>query len=137
MAIVVDVSIAAKWFIPDDRNRFAGAILDRILVESAYVPALFRWEIQNVLLSAERAGRLTPRDLDDALDSLRDLPILVDPPGERIFSGTEVRLARYYSLTAYDAAYLALAIDRRVALATSDAELCYAARDLGIEVLFE
>ncbi len=101
------------------------------------MPALFRWEIQNVLLSAERAGRLTSRGLDDALDSLRDLPILVDPPGERIFSGTEVRLVRYYPLTACDAAYLALAIDRRIALATSDAELCYAARDLGVDVLFE
>ena len=106
MAIVVDVSIAASPSIPDDRNRFAETILDRILRGERLCAGSLSLVNSNVLLSAERAGRLTPRDLDDALDSLRDLPILVDPPGERVFSGTEVRLARYYSLTAYDAAYL-------------------------------
>jgi predicted nucleic acid-binding protein len=133
--MVVDVSVAAKWFIPYERSGFADSILDRILDERAYVPALFRWEIQNVLLVAQRSDRLTADEVDEALDTLRDLPIHVEPAGERVFSGSELQLARHYDLTTYDAAYLALALDRRIALATSDAELCSAARDLGIELL--
>lgn len=133
--MVVDVSVAAKWFLTDERDRFAYSILDRILQEAAYVPALFRWEIQNVLLAAERAKRITPSEVDDALEALRDLPIIVDFPGDRAFSGTEMQLARYYDLTPYDAAYLALAANRHVPLATSDAALMYAGRDLGIVLL--
>lgn len=133
--MVLDVSVAAQWFIPHERSEFADSILDRVLNEPAYVPALFRWEIQNVLLAAQRSDRLTANEVDEALDTLRDLPIRVEPPGERVFSGSELQLARHYDLTAYDAAYLALALDRRTTLATNDAELSYAARDLGIELL--
>jgi predicted nucleic acid-binding protein len=135
MAIVVDVSVAVKWFLRDERSRFADSILDRVAQEAAYVPALFRWEMQSVLLAAEKANRITSTDVDDAIDSLRDLPIFIEPPGERLFSGSEIHLARHYGVTPYDAAYLAVATNRRLPLATSDAELSHAARDLGTVVL--
>lgn len=99
------------------------------------MPALFRWELQSLLLVAQRASRITNDDVDEALDSVRDLPIFVDPPGDRIFAGGEIQIARHYDLTPYDAAYLALAANRRVALATSDADLGAAATDLGLVVL--
>jgi predicted nucleic acid-binding protein len=133
--MVVDVSVAAKWFIPQERTEFADSILDRIVGERAYVPALFRWEMQNVLLVAQRANRLTATDVDEALEALGDLPISIEPVGQKAFSGSELQLARHFGLTSYDAAYLALAVHRRAALATSDRELCRAARDLGIELL--
>ena len=44
-------------------------------------------------------------------------------------------LARHYGLTAYAAAYLALALRRRVPLATNDAHLCAAARDLKVDLI--
>jgi len=135
VALVVDASIAVQWFVADERNALAEMILERITAEGAYVPALFRWEIENVLLSAERAGRIDPDDVDTALDTLRDLPIDMESAGQRFFSGREVRLARHYDLTAYDAAYLALASSRRLPLATADAALSYAARDLEITVI--
>ncbi len=99
------------------------------------MPALFRWEIQSVLLGAERASRIDPDDVDAALDALRDLPIIVESPGERVFSGSELHLARHYDLTPYDAAYLALAASRRLPLATLDAALVHAASDLGVVVM--
>jgi predicted nucleic acid-binding protein len=99
------------------------------------VPALFRWEIENALLSAERANRIEADEVDRALEALRDMPILVEPPGERIFSGGEVHLARHYDLSAYDAAYLILAANRKLPLATTDDALAHAARDLGIRVV--
>ena len=135
MSLVLDVSIAAKWFLRDEKDDGAGAVLARIASVGAYVPALFRWEIQSVLLGAERANRIDSDDVDAALDALRDLPIVVEPAGERIFSGSELHLARHYDLTPYDAAYLALAAGRRIPLATLDAALAHAASDLGVTVV--
>jgi predicted nucleic acid-binding protein len=135
VALVLDASVALTWFLPDEPSAAADALLERVTVEGAYVPALFRWEIENVLLAAERADRIAPEDVDAALDALRELPFFVDPPGQRFLCGSEVRLARFYDMTSYDAAYLTLAADRQLPLATFDAALAYAARDLGIVVL--
>ena len=135
MSLVLDVSVVARWFLRDECDDGAATLLTRVAANGAYVPALFRWEIQSVLLGAERASRIGPDDVEAALDALRDLPIVVEPPGERIFSGSELQLARYYDLTPYDAAYLALAASRRVPLATLDAALMHAASDLGVTVV--
>jgi len=135
MSFVVDASIAVQWYLADEQTSDADALLERVRVEGAHVPALFRWEMQNALLLAERASRIESDDLEQALESLRDLPIQIDSPGDRFFSGNEVQLARIYSLSAYDAAYLSLAASLRVPLATIDGDLAYAARDLGISVL--
>ncbi len=135
MALVLDVSVAATWFLRDERHEHAARILTRVAAEGAYVPALFRWEIQSVLLGAERASRIDPDDVDAALEALRDLPIVVEPPGERVFPGAELQLARHYDLTPYDAAYLTLAASRRLSLATLDAALIHAASDLGVTVV--
>jgi len=66
LALVLDVSVAVQWFLTDERNSAANRLFDRVLAEGAYVPALFRWEIGNVLLSAERASRIAPDDVDRA-----------------------------------------------------------------------
>jgi predicted nucleic acid-binding protein len=135
VSFVLDVSIAAQWHLDDERTLSSDLLLDRVRTDGAHVPALFRWEMLNVLLMAERVSRIESDDLDDALQSLRDLPLRVEPAGERVFSGSEVPLARRYAIRAYDAAYLSLATSLRVPLATSDDALAYAARDLGIVVL--
>jgi predicted nucleic acid-binding protein len=135
MSLVLDISVAVRWFLRDERDEEATELLSQVASEGAYVPALFRWEIQSVLIGAERASRIGPNDVDAALDSLRDLPIIVEPPGERVFSGSELQLARHYELTPYDAAYLALAAGRHLPLATVDLALAYAASDLGVIVL--
>jgi predicted nucleic acid-binding protein len=135
MSLVLDVSVVAKWFLRDESDDVATALLDQVAVEGAYVPALFRWEIQSVLIGAERASRIHADDVDLALEALRDMPIIVESAGERVFSGSEVQLARHYDLTPYDAAYLALAANLRLPLATFDTALTYAAADLGVKTL--
>lgn len=135
MSLVLDVSVVAKWFLHDEQDNRADELLAQVASEGAYVPALFRWEIQSVLLGAERASRIDSDDVDEALQILRDLPIIVDSPGERVFTGSELHLARHYDLTPYDAAYLALAAARHLPLATVDSALAHAASDLGISVV--
>jgi predicted nucleic acid-binding protein len=134
MTLVLDPSVAAKWFLADERSRPADAILDRIRSgERIVAPALFRWEISNLLLSALRAGRIEVEETESALDALRDIPIYLDPPGDRFFTGSEMRLAQACGLSAYDAAYLASALTLDAELVTADAPLARAARDLGLQ----
>jgi predicted nucleic acid-binding protein len=135
VSLVLDVSVAAQWFLRDENDEGAGALLTQIASLGAYVPALFHWEIQSVLIGAERARRIDPADVDAALGALRDLPIVVDSAGERVFSGSELHVARHYDLTPYDAAYLALAAGRHLPLATFDAALAHAASDRGVIVV--
>ncbi len=136
MPLVLDASVACKWFIQDERTARADAVLDRIeRGDPAYVPALFVWEIANVLLSAERSGRIESPDVEEALEALRDAPISVEPAGERVSGAVELQLARAYDLTVYDAAYLVTAFNVRGDLATADSQLAAAARDLGIATI--
>jgi predicted nucleic acid-binding protein len=135
--IVLDASIALKWFLADERNGFAERLLDRVMIEGALVPALFRWEMASVLLQAERASRIDADDVDAAFDLFRDLPIVIDRPGERVSAGSELALARHFDLTPYDAAYLALAASARMPLATLDGDLVRAARDMQLDVISE
>jgi predicted nucleic acid-binding protein len=133
--MVLDASVAACWFLSDERQMAALPLFERVSAQGASVPALFRWEMQSALLRAERNGLMTANDVDDALAVLRALPIEVEAPGNRFSVGGELPLARHYHLTAYDAAYLALAADRHLPLATFDAALLRAAADLDVETL--
>jgi predicted nucleic acid-binding protein len=96
---VVDASTAAKWFLADEASADADAVLTRIGGgEYAIAPDIFRLEIQNLLLSAERAGRIAGSDVDDALEELRNLPIEINPSTNRFIPGAELGLARAYSI---------------------------------------
>ena len=135
MSLVLDASVAVHWFLSDEGERSASNILDRVTVRGALVPALFRWEFQSGLLRAERAHRLAGEEVDAALEVMRSLSIVVEPPGEHLVFGAELQLARHYALTLHDAAYLTLAVRHRVPLATLDAALARAAADLRVELL--
>lgn len=106
-------------------------MLEAIVASRAFVPALWRWEIQNGLLWAERRKRITGDDLTCMLDELDGLDIEVDVV-ERLQLGAELTFSRKFSLTAYDAAYLELAIRRNVKLMTRDTKLADAATQMGL-----
>lgn len=134
---VIDASIAAKWFLADEASSASDAVLERIENgETAVAPDVFRLEIQNVLLSAERNSRIPSDEVDKALDELRNLPIHLRPAGNRFIPGIELGLARAYGLTPYGAAYLACADDLNAELVTADAPLERAARSFGIATVF-
>lgn len=87
------------------------------------VPPIWPLEVANVLVVAERRGRFGPDESDTFVDLLGALPITVV---ERASSRglTQVRgLARTHQLSAYDAAYIDLAIDMNIPLATLDRKL--------------
>lgn len=125
MPIVIDANVAVDWFLaaPSDA---AEAALDAVVSAGATVPALWRWEVQDVLRRLHLAGRLT-KSVDFIRTELRELPIAVDNELTRLF-GDEAALAARYRLTVYDAAYLELALRLHAPLATTDKALAAAAR---------
>ena len=122
MALVLDASVAAAWVLPDEENSVADAVLHRVAAEGAVAPSLIWHELRNIFLVAARRGRLPQDEIVPSLLRLRRLPIeTVDVSASG--DATLIELASTYGLTAYDAAYLALAEDRDLPLATADGTL--------------
>lgn len=129
---VVDASILASFALADERQPRALSAVERLRSETALAPCLLFFEIRNVLLVSERRQRLALKETEELLQVIARLPIAID------FGCDERRLmplARKHRLTAYDAAYLELALREGAALATLDAELERAARAEGVAII--
>lgn len=99
------------------------------------VPALWLYEASNVAGLAVRKGRITEDKATAFLESLGDLPIEIENPGRtQMFLSVGLLMARY-SLTAYDASYLELAIRHGLPIATFDKALPRAAAAAGAELV--
>lgn len=134
MPFVLDASVTACWCFPDEQSAVADAAMDRLLDDEAIVPALWNIEIRNILVVNERRNRIESADADAFLRDLGRLPIRVRRDAdERALLG----LARKHGLTAYDAAYLNLAVHARVAVATLDRSLASAVRAEGLQLVGE
>ena len=129
MTFVPDASVAAALVLPDEEAALADLALDRLGAETARVPDVFWHELRNLLLSAERRGRIDEGYADSSMVRLRQLPIHC--PGEADDFEVMV-LARQHRLTSYDASYLALAIRYGCSLASLDRRLNEAAAAEGL-----
>jgi predicted nucleic acid-binding protein len=125
MPFVVDASVAACWFMPDERHSAADAAYRRIAHDSAVTSVLWWYELRNMLIVNERRGRLDSAKTARVLRLLKGLPVVVDANVEE---EALMQLARRHQLTVYDAAYLELALRQRHPLATLDNALSIAAR---------
>jgi len=135
MNFIVDASFALAWVLKDESTAKTDEILDSLARGArAFVPALWRWEIANTLLSVERRKRATSIEVGRHLRLLQTYPIEVDEAGiQQAWTATHM-LAQKYRLTSYDSAYLELAVRRGLPLATLDAALQTAAKTEKVEV---
>lgn len=132
MPFVLDASVTACWCFSDEQSAIADSAMNRLLDDKALAPALWTIEIRNILMVNERRGCIEPDDADAFLLDLTRLPITVrNDTDERAL----VTLARKHRLTAYDAAYLDLAVRTGTLLATLDRSLANAARTEGIQLI--
>jgi predicted nucleic acid-binding protein len=129
--LVVDASVAIAWIAADELSAYADAVLVAAGSDRAVVPALWRWEIANVLIVLERRGRLTDAAATYA-SMMRYLPIDVANDATEARGLEEIELAKRHQLSVYDAAYLALAKARSLCLATLDGRLAGAAKAEGL-----
>jgi predicted nucleic acid-binding protein len=133
-SLVVDASVTAAWCFEDEASPFAEAALDRVVQVGAHVPALWAFEMSNVLAMAERRGRVQADRAHQLLDGLLALPIIRDDRDPALSAPDLMRLARAHDLTAYDAAYLELAMRLGQILATRDTALQRAATRAGVSL---
>ena len=133
MSFVLDASTALAWCFRDEEDAVAVRALDRLAESDAWVPAIWSLEVANGLLTAERRKRITAAAASSAMRLLLSLPIISDPAERSRDFEASWRLARTHGLSAYDGAYLELAIRLGVPLVTLDEKLRAAALAEGLQ----
>ncbi|MBI5121480.1 MAG: type II toxin-antitoxin system VapC family toxin [Rhodospirillales bacterium] len=125
MTFVIDASICAAWCFPDEKSETADQAFDRLLQEHAVGPALWWFEIRNILVMGERRQRISAASADEFLSDLEKLPIHIDlePQSQHVMA-----LSKKHRLSVYDAAYLELALRLQTPLVTLDEALHTAVR---------
>ena len=120
--IVVDASAVIEVLLGTSAaNRIAARFFAE--GETLHAPHLLDVEVAQVLRRYALAGAFSPERGGEALEDLADFPIARYPHQPFLFRIWELR----HNVTAYDAAYLALAEALAAPLVTRDAKLASAA----------
>ena len=138
MSFVLDCSATLLWIFADEAAEATDQLLDTLQNGAqAWVPALWHLELANVLVGAQRRGRIDQAGIEAFLSHLTSYAISVDVETiARAWTKT-LDLAVRHGLSAYDAAYLELALRRDLPLATKDRALINAARRAGVRLVLE
>jgi predicted nucleic acid-binding protein len=127
MYFVVDNSIVMSWCFADESDNYADMVLGKLSEAIAVTPSIWPLEVGNVLLVAERKGRISESESNRFLSLLSDLPIEVDQESPNRMFKDVLPLARRFQLSSYDASYLDLAMRRDLPMASLDKGLLRAA----------
>jgi predicted nucleic acid-binding protein len=132
---VLDASAALALGLPDERSPHADRFREAFeRGDEVRVPVLWWYEIANALSAARRRKRISDAQHARLLELYRALPVRTDALfADRAFSESS-RLAAAGDLSAYDAAYLELAMRRGLGLFTLDSRLAAAAKDKGVRL---
>lgn len=118
---VVDASVAVKWF-TKERGHMQASDLRRDHLEEKSIlvaPDLLLYEVANALMYNKN---LSTSDIKEAVKALNLLGVRLYPPSEKLL-GKAIDLAAEYSITIYDASYLAIASELDAQLVTADKRL--------------
>ena len=132
---VLDASVAIAGFSPDEKQNASAELVEISMIDPVAVPALWFYEISNVLAMKVRRKTLTVAEHKTILQDLAN--ILTESDSDNLLRDCTAasELALRFGLSVYDAAYLELAIRLQLPLATLDAKLADAARTSGVDVL--
>ena len=130
--LVLDCSVALCWYFRDEADPYADGVATKLTSTEAVVPSLWPLEVANAVLMGEQRNRSTQADAQRWIAVLETLPITLDGETAAHAWNDTLKLARAQNLSAYDAAYLELALRRGLPLATLDAELKAAAQAVGV-----
>ena len=131
---MLDASVALAWCFPDESDVFAQRVLDALQDGVAVVPAIWALEVANGLLTGERRGRLSAADVARFAELLDRLSLGIDSLAWDRAVSHVLPLARAQGLSAYDAAYLELAMREQLSIATLDERLRRAAGVVGVSL---
>jgi len=128
---VIDSSIVLKWYLRDDEDdsEKALALLDDFIHGKLdlFAPDLIYHEVLNGLIVAQRRGRIELQQVENAIEGFVELDISLF--NTRAHYKKILYFAETYKRSAYDAAYLILAEDKKVQYLTADLKLYNAVKD--------
>lgn len=113
---VVDASVAAKWFFPEEDSTLAAKLLSKR--RTLLAPDLLWSEFANLVWKRSRQGELSRDEASEIVADFLAMPIEFVAAGALIPAALE--LAILTGRTVYDCLYLALALDRSCRLVTAD-----------------
>ena len=128
--VVVDASVAVKWFIEEEYTREALMLRDAYMqgLVDLIAPSLLPYEVINALKYSGAFGEDELKEIANILESLQITLYNI----EGNYSATTVTIAARKGLTIYDASYVALAIDKQATLYTADEKLLEKIADLNV-----
>lgn len=129
--VVLDASAVLAWLLPSQATATAERLLKQADDHDFIAPDVFTWEVANVLMTKARGGSVV---VADAFSQLAGMEIAFDHP----LTSDEIRqlvdIATVAGVSLFDAAYLALAMERDAGLASRDSLLLAAAANAGLPV---
>ncbi len=129
--IVLDCSYTLAMVMPDEVRP---ASMSETAAGRMLVPSIWPYEVANALRNGLRRQRVSAQQVAIVCTRLEDLSIEA-VGGADIGTRQRFVAAQTHQLTAYDAAYVELALSLRCPLATLDANLADAARRAGVRVV--
>lgn len=124
MSIVVDASVVAASLLRERHTDAARALL--ISTTEVYAPALLSFEIANAIWKAHKRNLLSGVEASGVMAQFRALRISIHERDD--LTERALDLALRHDRTAYDCAYLALAVALGVPLVTADERFVNALR---------
>ncbi len=136
MKFVLDCSVTMAWCFEDEGNTYTEKILDFLQKKNeARVPPIWKLEVINVLLLAEKKKRIDRLIAANFKNALLHLPIHIDHTAtDRVFE-TVFEIAKECDLSSYDASYLELAFREKIPIATQDEALIKAASKVHVKYI--
>ena len=132
---MIDASMAVALIMPDEDAPEALAVATELAKSRAAAPSLWRLEVANTLIVAERRKRITALQRAKGLANLGQLPVEVDEQTSNYAWTRITDLAIELNITAYDASYIELAIRKALPISTLDRDMRRAAKKAGIDLL--
>lgn len=117
---VVDASVAAQWYFPEEHTEIAESLLEVAKIE-LLAPDLLHVEMAVLVRERVRRGEIDPGTAERVLEALRKAP--VDVKGSPDLAQQAVVLSLREGLGLYDAFYLTLAIQAGCPVVTADPRL--------------
>jgi predicted nucleic acid-binding protein len=133
---VLDASVVLTWCFPDENTAMAAHVAHRFQQgDTALAPSFWPHEVLNALLAGEKRKRISGEIIQTFLGDLTALPVALEQVAAGIVFDRIQSVSREYGLTAYDAAYLYLALERKLELATLDVALIRACKNASVPLV--
>ncbi len=120
--MVIDASVAVKWFV-SERNTDKALRLKDLYLNGALeliAPTLIYYEVANAL-RFHPYYRLTETELLNIITVLRDMQIVIEPTAETWFRAFKTSISE--GIAVYDAIYIATSLTLDAKLVTGDERL--------------